>query len=225
MVLKNQNLEHLCVVKADSVQGLEFEVTVTDLTIGKTAGFLNLMNRLVASISRANVSSNLVIDKSAVYGAKSRTIKRVCAEYLQLGTRSRVADDTPSGNIRESEFCNEGMMDFENAKTAEQVLDVNIEGFNEHAEQLKVVQITAEELRRMSVALKAANVVLEHCLLRSFMVDFMRSMRANDEGLPGLARRMFKVALALNQHRHLSRGTLSVLKRSSPQRWIKKRWP
>lgn len=108
MIIKDSAFSRLCVIKADSVQGLEFDCTIVDLTIGETAGFLGLLNRLVVAISRAKLSTNLVIDKAAVCRAKSAPVKRVCSEYFKIAGRIKVNEETGLAGMCNSEFYRPG---------------------------------------------------------------------------------------------------------------------
>ncbi|KIV91911.1 hypothetical protein PV10_06402 [Exophiala mesophila] len=122
MAAADDCFSRLHVVKADSVQGLEFDVCIIDAIIGKTAGFLDDMHRLVVAISRAKYSSSLVFDRNAVYFSRSNNLKRVCTAYLELGALVKVKDDgTALAEMRESKFFHSNMTNFEGEGLVEAV--------------------------------------------------------------------------------------------------------
>ena len=112
MVIKNKDFERLHIITADACQGLEFDVSIIDVTVSSnSAGFLKLMNRLVVAISRARLSSNLVVDKQAVCDARCKNLEQVCREYMKLGKIVKVTEDQHA-HLRTSEFYHAGMVDF-----------------------------------------------------------------------------------------------------------------
>ncbi|KIW16685.1 hypothetical protein PV08_03873 [Exophiala spinifera] len=73
MILDDPEWKKLVNIRADGVQGLEYDIMIVDVTLGRKAGFLGLRNRSVVANSRSGSFNIWTIDRLHLLNAKEGT--------------------------------------------------------------------------------------------------------------------------------------------------------